>query len=93
MFHGQRQFTLLQVFSWCLATSIKKVRQPCLKFCFTGYELISGYCYKLLKKKKKRPGKKGTLHQRSPSKILQMPMDGGLQLLDPQERQHVVVLP
>ena len=53
MFHGQRQFTLLQVFSWCLATSIKKVRQPCLKFCFTDYELISGYCYKLLKKKKK----------------------------------------
>ena len=39
----------------------------------------------LKKKKKKRPGKNGTLHQRSPSKILQMPMDGGLQLLYPQK--------
>ena len=54
MFHGQRQFTLLQVFSWCLATSIKKIRQPCLKFYFTDYELINGYCCKLLKKKKKK---------------------------------------
>ena len=73
LFHGQSQFTLLQVFSWCLAMSIK-VRQPCLEFCSIDCELINGYCRKLLKKKK-RPGKNGTLHQRSPSK-LQMPMDG-----------------
>ena len=53
MFHGQSQFTLLQVFSWCLAMSIK-VRQPCLEFCSTDCELINGYCFKLLKKKKKK---------------------------------------
>lgn len=53
LFHGESQFTLLQVFSWCLAMSIK-VRQPCLEFCSIDCELINGYCRKLLKKKKKK---------------------------------------